>query len=114
MTKKTGPFHTDEKIGKALVDVAKKHLSQPINGQASDSGAAGVTTQSQDFCQFELTTNWKKLSCNNCVASAKKIVPLQVGSEKRPYLTTIFLMVNFLKMAKVRLFLQAGVRIDGC
>jgi len=84
------PFHTDEKTAKAILGVAKEHLSQPRDGQVQGVHSTDVTTQHQHTCQFKLITDWKELSASHFVVSGEKFVPLQTGAEKRSYPTTIY------------------------
>jgi len=92
MNEKLVPFRTDQTTADALVAVAKQHVMQPTDGQVVGVDGAGVTTQFQNTCQFKLTTDWKQVkdSTQNFVASGEKILPLQVGAEKRSYPTTIY------------------------
>ena len=92
---KLEPFYTDDKTAKVILAAAQAYQTQPMEGQVAGGGAAGVTgatTQFQNTCQFKLTTGWRgvKDSTKNFVASGEKIVPLQVGAEKRNYPTTIY------------------------
>ena len=87
MSKKLAPFYTDQKTADAIAAAAKEHLAHPRDGQVVGVKAAGVTTQSQNTCQFRLIADWKGVgnSASNFAVSGEKIVPLHTGAEKRTY-----------------------------
>ena len=95
MTKRLSPFYTDQKTAESILAVARNHLAHPADGRAAGLIAAGVTSQYQNTCQFQLRAEWKECSASHFITSGNKIVPAsairrQAGAEKRSYPTTIY------------------------